>query len=35
MPITGDYLFMARMDVDPAHAAEFNEVYDTQHVPLL
>ena len=35
MPITGDYLFLARMDVDPAHEAEFNEVYDTEHVPLL
>ena len=35
MAITGDYLFLARMDVDPAHEAEFNEVYDTEHVPLL
>ena len=35
MAITGDYLFLARMDVDPAHEAEFNDVYDTEHVPLL
>ena len=35
MPITSDYLFLARMDVDPAHEAELNEVYDTEHVPLL
>ena len=35
MPITADYLFLASMDVDPAHEAEFDEVYDTEHVPLL
>ena len=35
MPISADYLFLASMDVEPAHEAEFNEVYDTEHVPLL
>ena len=35
MGITGEYLFLARMDVDPGHEAEFNEVYDTEHVPRL
>ena len=35
MPITSDYLFLARMDVDPAHEAVLNEVYATEHVPLL
>lgn len=29
------YLFTASMDVDPAKEALFNEVYDTEHVPLL
>ena len=35
MPIQGRYLFSAAMDVDPAKDALFNEVYDTEHVPLL
>ncbi len=35
MPISSDYLFLASMDVDPDHEAEFNEVYDSEHVPLL
>ena len=35
MPISADYLFLASMDVDPGHEAEFNEVYDSEHVPLL
>ena len=35
MPISADYLFLASMDVDPGHEAEFNEVYDNEHVPLL
>ena len=35
MPISADYLFLASMDVDPGHEAEFNEVYDHEHVPLL
>ena len=29
------FLFIASMDVDPAKEALFNEVYDTEHVPLL
>ena len=29
------YLFIASMDVDPEKDALFNEVYDTEHVPLL
>ena len=35
MPLQGRYLFSAAMDVDPAKDALFNEVYDTEHVPLL
>jgi hypothetical protein len=35
MPIQTRYLFIASMDVDPAHEALFNEVYDTEHVPNL
>ena len=35
MPISADYLFLASMDVDAAHEAEFNEVYDNEHVPQL
>ena len=29
------YIFIASMDVDPAKEALFNELYDTEHVPLL
>ena len=29
------YLFIASMDIDPAHEALFNEVYNTEHCPLL
>jgi hypothetical protein len=29
------YVFTASMDVDPAKEALFNEVYDTEHVPLI
>lgn len=29
------YVFIASMDVDPAHEAVFNEVYDSEHIPLL
>jgi hypothetical protein len=35
MAIQGRYLFSAAMDVDRAHEALFNEVYDTEHVPEL
>jgi hypothetical protein len=29
------YLYLVRMDVAHDHEATFNEVYDTEHVPLL
>jgi len=35
MPIQTRYVFTASMDVDPAKEALFNEVYDTEHVPLI
>ena len=35
MPIQTRYLFSAAMDVEPAKDALLNEVYDTEHVPLL
>ena len=35
MAIQTRYLFTAAMDVEPAKEALFNEVYDTEHVPLL
>ena len=35
MPITGNYLFIVAMDVTAEKEALFNEVYDTEHVPLL
>ncbi len=35
MPIKSKYVFMASMDVDADKEALFNEVYDTEHVPLL
>lgn len=35
MPIKGNYLFIAAMDVDPDKEALFNEVYDTEHIPLI
>src|SRR4051812_25642676 len=35
MPIQSKYLFVASMDVDADKEALFNEVYDTEHVPLL
>ena len=35
MPITTRYFFIASMDVDPDKEAIFNEVYDTEHVPML
>ena len=31
----GGYLFFARMDVEPQHEADFNEIYDTEHIPEL
>jgi hypothetical protein len=35
MPIASKYLFVVSMDVDPDKEALFNEVYDTEHVPLI
>jgi hypothetical protein len=35
MPLTGRYLFIAAMDVEPDRDALFNEVYDKEHVPSL
>jgi hypothetical protein len=35
MPIQAKYLFVASMDVDADKEALFNEVYDTEHVPML
>ncbi len=35
MAIQSRYLFTASMDVEPHKEALFNEVYDTEHVPLL
>ncbi len=35
MPIDSSYLFLASMNVEPSHEAEFNDVYDTEHVPML
>jgi hypothetical protein len=29
------YVFIASMDVDPDREALFNEVYDTEHIPLI
>lgn len=35
MPFQTKYIFSAAMDVNPDKDALFNEVYDTEHVPLL
>ncbi|MBS0244370.1 MAG: hypothetical protein JSS20_19540 [Proteobacteria bacterium] len=35
MPIATKYLFIVSMDVDADKEALFNEVYDTEHVPLI
>ncbi len=35
MSITSKYLLIASMDVDPDHEADFNEIYDKEHVPFL
>jgi hypothetical protein len=29
------FLYVVMMDVDPQKEAEFNKVYDTEHIPLL
>lgn len=35
MPLQSRYLFTATMDVEPDREGVFNDVYDTEHVPLL
>ncbi len=35
MPFQTNYIFSAAMDVEPDKEALFNEVYETEHVPLL
>ena len=35
MPFSTKYVFVVSMDVDPDKEALFNEVYDTEHVPLI
>lgn len=35
MPVKTRYFFIASMDVDPTKEALFNEIYDTEHVPML
>jgi len=35
MPVQTKYIFSAAMDVQPDKESLFNEVYDTEHVPLL
>lgn len=35
MPIATRYVYIVSMDVEPDKEALFNEVYDTEHVPLL
>jgi len=35
MPLESNYLFVAAMDVDPDKEPLLNEVYDTEHVPLI
>ena len=35
MPEQGNYILIARMDVDPDKEDLFNEIYDTEHIPSL
>lgn len=35
MPVKSKYVFVVSMDVDKDKEALFNEVYDTEHVPLI
>lgn len=35
MSARANYVFIASMDVDPDKEALFNEVYDTEHIPML
>ncbi len=34
-PDDAPYLYVVMMDVDPDKEAEFNEIYDREHIPLL
>jgi hypothetical protein len=35
MALDAKYLYVVRMDVAPDKEAEFNEVYDSEHIPTL
>jgi hypothetical protein len=35
MPGKAKYVFIASMDIEPDKDAIFNEVYDTEHIPLI
>lgn len=35
MPVTAKYALIVSMDVEPGKVALFNEVYDTEHIPLI
>ena len=35
MPAKAKFVFIASMDIDPDKDAIFNEVYDTEHIPLI
>ena len=35
MPINSSYVFIASMDVEPDKEEEFNDVYDSEHIPLI
>jgi hypothetical protein len=29
------YVYVAQMDIPPEHDAEFNRIYDTDHIPII
>ena len=35
MPVTANYALIVSMDIEPDKEALFNEVYDTEHIPLI
>jgi antibiotic biosynthesis monooxygenase (ABM) superfamily enzyme len=35
MAIRAKYLYVVRMDVEPDKEADFNEIYDKEHIPAL
>ena len=35
MPIDSAYILVVSMDVERGHEDDFNEIYDTEHVPYL